>query len=121
MKFKLDENLGDLGKLLLDSAGYDVMTVAEQQMSGAQDEAIYEVCKSEDRIIVTLDHDFGQTLRFPPEDVAGIVVIECKGTVTPSFISSRLKELVALLRTRPIDHELWIVEPGRVRIREHKR
>ena len=120
MKFKLDENLGALGKSRLEANGHDVMTVAEQQLSGAQDERIYEACRGEGRVLVTLDHDFGQTLRFPPEAAAGIVVLECIGRVTPTMILARLTELVTLLRTRPIDRELWIVEPGRVRIRERK-
>ncbi len=50
MKFKLDENLGSKGKALLEADGHDVMTVAEQQMSGAQDERVYEVCRDEGRV-----------------------------------------------------------------------
>ena len=65
MKFKLDENLGSLGKSLLEADGHDVMTVAGQQMSGAEDERLYEQCRNEGRALVTLDHDFGQTIRFP--------------------------------------------------------
>jgi predicted nuclease of predicted toxin-antitoxin system len=120
MKVKLDENLGLLGKSLLEADGHDVMTVAEQRLSGAQDERIYEVCRQESRVLVTLDHDFGQTIRFPPEATAGIVVIECKGRVSPSMILARMNELTTLLRTKPIDRELWIVEPGRLRIHERK-
>lgn len=120
MKFKLEENLGSLGKALLETEGHDVMTVADQKMSGAQDERVYEVCRDENRVIVTLDHDFGQTLRFPPEATAGIVVLECKGRLTPTMIRARLTEFATLLRSRPIDRELWIVEPGRVRIHERK-
>ena len=120
MKFKLDENLGSQGKALLQADGHDVMTVAEQLMSGAPDERVYEVCRDEGRVIVTLDHDFGQTLRFPPEVTAGIVVLECKGRVTPTMILARLTEFITLLRARPIESELWIVEPGRVRIHERK-
>ena len=37
MKFKLDENLGLLGKTPLVAEGHDVMTVAEQRLSGAKD------------------------------------------------------------------------------------
>jgi len=36
------------------------------------------------------------------------------------MILARVSELATLLRTRPIDHELWIVEPGRIRIHERK-
>jgi predicted nuclease of predicted toxin-antitoxin system len=120
VKLKLDENLGFLGKFLLEADGHDVMTVAGQQMSGADDDRIYQVCKDEGRVLVTLDRDFGQTLRFPPEMGAGIVVLECKGRLSPAMILGRLTELAALLRTRPIGRELWIVEPGRVRIHEQK-
>jgi predicted nuclease of predicted toxin-antitoxin system len=120
MKIKLDENLGSLGVSLLEADGHDVRTIAEQQMSGANDERIYEACRDENRVLVTLDRDFGQTIRFPPEVTAGIVVLECKGRLSPTMILARLAELASLIRTRPIDHELWIVEPGRVRIHERK-
>jgi predicted nuclease of predicted toxin-antitoxin system len=120
MKIKLDENLGLLGKSPLEADGHDVRTIAEQQMSGAEDASIYEICRGEGRVLVTLDHDFGHTLRFPPEATAGIVVLECKGRISPAVILARLSELAALLRTRPIDRELWIVEPGRIRIHERK-
>ena len=120
MRFKIDECLGPSAKALIEADGHDVMTVHEQKLSGAADQRIYEVCRDEDRVIVTLDHDFGQTLRFPPEETAGIVVIECKGQLSPTMISRCVSEFVAVLRTRPIDRELWIVEPGRVRIHEKK-
>jgi predicted nuclease of predicted toxin-antitoxin system len=120
MKIKLDENLGLLGKTLLEADGHDVMTITEQHLSGVADVSIYEVCRHEGRVLVTLDHDFGHTLRFPPEATAGIVVIECKGRLSPAVILARVRELIALLRTRPIDRELWIIEPGRIRIRERK-
>ena len=120
MKLKLDENLGLLGKSLLEADGHDVMTIAEQKMSGAADERIHEACRDEGRVLVTLDRDFGQTLRFPPEAGAGIVVLECKGRLSPTMILARLTEFAAVLRSRPIGPELWIVEPGRVRIHERK-
>jgi predicted nuclease of predicted toxin-antitoxin system len=120
MKFKLDENLGLLGKMPLEVDGHHVMTVIEQRLSGASDTIIYDVCRDEGCVLVTLDHDFGHTLRFPPEATAGIVVIECIGRISQAMILARMTELVALLKTRAIDRELWIVEPGRVRIRERK-
>lgn len=118
MKFKIDECLGPSAKRLIEAAGFDVMTVHEQGLSGAGDDRIYEVCRGEERVLVTLDHDFGQTLRYPPEATRGIVVIECKGSLSPASIANRVKEFMALNAVRPIDGELWIVEPGRVRIHE---
>ena len=118
MKFKLDENLGTLGKTDLEADDHDVMTVSEQDLSGASDVSLYEICRDEGRILVTLDHDFGQTLRFPPENTAGIVVLECQGRQSQTAISARLNDMAMLLREQPIEGKLWIVEPGRVRIHE---
>lgn len=120
MKFKLDENIGALGKSLLEADGHDVMTVTQQKLNGASDDLIYQVCRDEERVLVTLDHDFGHVLRFPPEATRGVVILESPGRLTPAAITARIAELAALLRIRPIDRELWIVEPGRVRIRERR-
>lgn len=120
MKFKLDENLGETGRALLEAAGHDVMTVAEQRLSGVDDDRLYAVCRDEGRVLVTLDHDFGHVLRFPPEATAGIAVLECKGPTTPKSIRARVAELLAVLQTNAIDGQLWIVEPGRVRIRQRR-
>jgi hypothetical protein len=58
VKVKLDENIGTAGAELLTTAGFDVATVAQQQLTSAQDENIASVCAAEDRCLVTLDKDF---------------------------------------------------------------
>jgi predicted nuclease of predicted toxin-antitoxin system len=120
MRCKLDENLGDLGRDLLTGSGHDVSTVAQQGMSGSDDVALYEACKREDRVLITLGRDFGEVLRFPPEDVRGVVILNCRGRLSPVAIRARLRELVAFAATREIARELWIVEPGRVRVHERR-
>lgn len=59
MRLKLDENLGTLGVELLRQAGHDVVTVAEQGLCSATDNALITVCLRERRCIVTLDLDSG--------------------------------------------------------------
>ncbi len=116
MKFKLDENIGRRGIDLLVDAGHDVMTVNQQGVSGISDDALFDLCAREGRALITLDHDFGQVLRFPPQNAAGVVVLEPGPRVTRDSLPNRLRELLAVLRTRPLGGELWIIEPGRVRI-----
>jgi len=120
MKCKLDENLGDLGRDLLTASGHDVSTVAMQGLSGSADDTLYQACRAEDRVLITLDRDFGEILRFAPEDTAGIVILDCRGRLSPTAILARIREFAAVLADQTIDGQLWIVEPGRVRIRDRR-
>jgi predicted nuclease of predicted toxin-antitoxin system len=70
LKIKVDENIGRRGVEFLRQAGHDVMTVPEQNLSGAHDDIVFRVCASERRVLVTLDRDFGQVPRFPPKTAA---------------------------------------------------
>lgn len=103
---------------MLESAGHDVSTVALQNLCGAKDESLFAVCAAEGRALITLDHDFSHVLRFPPARSAGLVVLELPSRTTPDSILNRLREFLAVLQTQTLGSELWIVEPGRVRIHQ---
>lgn len=118
MKLKLDENIGRCGLELLKAAGHDVTTVREQGLGGAEDAVRFQVCAEEGRALITLDHDFGQVLRFPPESTSGIVILELPPRADPDALLARLRDFLTLLKLRPLGRELWIVEPGRVRIHQ---
>ena len=119
MKLKLDENLGRRGLDVLTSAGHDVAPVRGEGLGGAADEDLFAVCQAERRVLVTLDHDFGHVLRFPPEQSAGIVILEPGSRVSPRAILDRVRDLASLLQSMQPAGTLWIVEPGRVRV--HRR
>lgn len=84
MKFFLDENLSSQHAIELRSDGFDAVAVAEVGLSGAADEQILHFAVSAGRVLVTLDADFANVIRFPPELTAGVLRLK--------FIRRRRKE-----------------------------
>ncbi|MGH8547744.1 MAG: DUF5615 family PIN-like protein [Methylococcales bacterium] len=66
MKFKIDENLPAEITVLLQEAGYDAITVLEQELGGSADPCIASVCRNENRALVTPDTDFADIRTYPP-------------------------------------------------------
>jgi predicted nuclease of predicted toxin-antitoxin system len=117
LKFKIDENLPAECALIFREAGYEAATVAEQRLSGADDSVLFERCRAENRVLVTLDLDFANVQAYPPGSHSGIVVFRSKSQDKPTVVSL-LKRILPLLIGRSPERQLWIVEPDRVRYRE---
>lgn len=120
MKIKTDENIGRRAVELLRAAGYDVKTVREQNLSGSPDITVFGACGAEHRVLITLDRDFGEPLRFPSHQSPGIVVLEFGGRASIQLLLDRINQFLSLAKVRPVAGELWIIEPGRVRIRSRE-
>lgn len=116
MKFKTDENLPIEVADLLREYGHNAMSVIKQQLSGHPDADVAEVCRVEDRALVTLDLDFADIRAYPPEDYPGIIVL--RPSLQSVQVALRLMErAIQLLLTEPLYGYLWIVNEQRVRIR----
>jgi hypothetical protein len=66
---------------------------------------------------VTLDLDFANVQAHPPGTHSGIIVFRSKSQDKPTLIAL-LKRIVPVLKHRPAEGELWIVQPDRIRYRE---
>ena len=117
MKFKVDENLPTEYASILREAGFEADTVSDEKLSGAGDSALSERCRAEDRVLITLDLDFANVQAYRPKSHPGILVFRAKSQDKPTLIALLKRLVPALLHLSP-KHQLWIVEPDRIRYRE---
>ncbi len=75
MRVKLDENLPVSAASIFAAAGHDVDTVGDEGLAGSDDPTVSRVATEAERLVVTLDRDFGDTQQYPPGSHAGILVL----------------------------------------------
>jgi predicted nuclease of predicted toxin-antitoxin system len=111
MKFKLDENFGTRTQQIFRTRGHDVMTVREQQLQGCADQKLYEICCVEYRCLVTLDLDFSDVLRFPPQLAHGIVVIRVPHNPSLPLLEQLINQFLKSLETMSVDKNSGLLKP----------
>jgi predicted nuclease of predicted toxin-antitoxin system len=116
-RFKVDENLPREAQALIADAGHDAQSVYDERLIGHSDARILDVCINEDRVLITLDLDFSDIRQYPPSTHRGVWVLRPETQSIENTLSV-LKGALALVGDEPTASRLWIVEPGRVRIRE---
>jgi len=116
MRAKLDENMPVEAARLLRELGWDAVTVHDEGMAGAHDDAVSSACRAEDRVLFSLDLDFADIRRYPPETHSGIVVLRPKDPDRENVLALLTSAAPALAR-EPVNKRLWIVEPGGIRVR----
>jgi hypothetical protein len=85
MKVKLDENFDVRLAPVLAADGHNVDTVASEGLAGSDDNTVYATCLAVGRVLITLDLDFSNPFRFPPEDTAGIIVVRPPRPILPAI------------------------------------
>lgn len=111
-RFLLDQNVPLASALRLREAGHDVTQV----QSGESDVAILEAARSQARVVVTYDRDFGfLAFRTGAAMPPGIVYFRSQ----PLVPESTAIDLLAILSTPGVllEGRLTVVEPSRVRQR----
>jgi predicted nuclease of predicted toxin-antitoxin system len=116
VRFKIDENLPVelAGELIV--AGHEAVTVDDQQLVGSNDFNLSETCKSEGRVLVTLDLDFADIRTYPPENYSGLIVLRL-GRQDKLHVLGIFRKLLNAIGREPLEGHLWIVEENRIRIR----
>lgn len=117
MRFKVDENLPVQCVDLLRAAGHDALSVPDQGLAGAPDPQVAHACKDEQRVLVSLDLDFADIRTYPPSESGGIIVFRLRSQDAATLCQVFDRLLAILPKESPVG-KLWIVEEGKVRVRE---
>lgn len=78
MKIKLDENLPERVRPILQSLGYEVDTVPEEHLSGRPDDEVWQAAQAQGRFLITQDLDFSDTRQFAPGTHAGLLLVRLR-------------------------------------------
>lgn len=115
MRWKLDENLAPAVAKCLAAPAHDVASVVGEHLSGCTDETLYRRCVAERRVLVTLDLDFANPIRFPPDIGPGIVILRV-GRPTLRALQTMVERVLPAATAPQLSGNLWIVEPDRLRV-----
>lgn len=116
MKFFLDENLSSSHASELRADGHDACAVLEVGLSGAPDEQILRFAVENGRVLITLDADFANVIRFPPEQTLGVVRLKLHPP-TEERIRQAIRRAVLLLQNIDLAGRLAVVDEDKIRIR----
>jgi predicted nuclease of predicted toxin-antitoxin system len=119
MKLLTDHDVYASTVHFLRGLGHDVVTVGERNKADASDSDLISLARSENRVLVTRDRDYGSLVFVEP---LGTGVIDLR--LLPSTLLAVHTELARVL-TLYKEHELRetfiVVEPGRHRVRRTAR
>ncbi len=101
---------------LFKGAGYDTATVSGEHLGGTCDEDLISVCQAKGRMLVTLDLDFSNVLRFPLQQYTGIIVLRVSHPIDLEAIRQRVRVLLRASKSENLSGRLWIVEQNRIRV-----
>ena len=116
MKLLLDENLSPLHAQTLRELGHDAVSVTECGLSGADDSAVRTFAIENGRILVTLDADFANVLRYPPSGSLGVIRLRIHPP-TEAGVDALLRSAIPKLAQIDLDGKLAIADNKRIRIR----
>jgi predicted nuclease of predicted toxin-antitoxin system len=114
--FLFDENLSPHHAKRLRKLGFDAVSVAEMGMSGADDPAVRATAISSGRVLITMDGDFGNILRYPVHQTPGVIWLRLHPP-TETGIEAALDRVLQKLMRENIAGKLAIVDQDKIRIR----
>ena len=116
VKLKLDENLSRHLKQILSALNNDVTTAAEQGLLSKPDTTVAGTANREERMLLTLDLEFGDLRKYPPGHHPGIILFRPR-SFGPLAVNRFVEQFVQSADLHLFAGCVVVVEPSRVRVR----
>jgi len=116
VKFLLDENLSHRHAARLRVNGHDAVAVVEEGLAGASDSAVRSAADKSGRVLLTLDADFGNIVRYSPKGTPGIIWLRLH---PPSEvkIEQAIDRCIDKLGDEDLAGKLAVVDEDKIRVR----
>ena len=116
MKLKLDENISCHLKTVLKNLNHDVLTVSDQDLLSQNDITIGKAVKTEGRMLLTLDLEFGDLRKYPPGSHPGIILFRPR-SFGPLAVNRFVEGFVRDTDLDQFNGCVVVVDPSKVRVR----
>ena len=116
MRFLLDENLFPLHARTVRDLGHEAVSVAEIGLSGADDQDVRAAAIEQGRVLITLDADFANVLRYPPAGTPGVMRLRLHPAVEES-VDAMLRRAIPRVAEISVSGKLVVVDERKIRIR----
>ncbi len=103
-------------RALLESWGYPVRFLHDYGSADAADDQVIALAQELDAILLTVDMDFANILRYPPQDYAGLVVVRYQ-PLDETELNGALRQALADLYRDGLRQVLVVVASSAYRIR----
>ena len=117
MRFLIDNALSPVVAIELNRAGHDAVHVRDLGMQAASDEEIFDRARTEERVVVSADTDFGTLLAARKEISPSVILFRHGSQHRPAdqaaLLKANLPQLVGALEVGSI----VVIQPDRIRIR----
>ena len=116
MKFIADMPIPQATVTHLKKEGHDIYHLQDKGLSKAKDSEILRIARSEGRIVLTMDLDFGALLAADKEQLPSVIIFRLEYN-RPQNVNSLLKHYLKEVKEDLLAGAIVIFEESRVRVR----